>query len=277
MLKVPMTAFDITGHDESYESSHPDSRADLMHDWNPELYMTSNAYPYPEQMQHYNYPKNDIYGDYRSNQMYHSDLFSPDDMQSVKRADRFDPSKDFLKAQTPDISENYCCCKSKRQCIRISTVVVIFSAILLGLVLFFCWPRIPVFSVSERQSDLKGLVYSPSNSNNDPLLALKEASIGVPFKAFVSFSVPVIVNSSNYIDISVNSITVSAKIVNPSGTEIPFLNGSGEMTNIIISKHKSTILYFVIIDALIIADDGTCCCNLSGSSTKSELVCTVRR
>ncbi len=246
MLKVPMTAHEVARHDESYESSHPDSRVDLMQNRDPELYMAANAYHSPEQMQYYSYPKNDIYGDYRSNQMYHAEIFSPDDMHTVKRADRFDPSQDFLRAPTPDISENYCCCNSKRQCIRISTVVVILSAIFLGLVLFFCWPRIPVFSVSERQSDLKGLVYSSSNSNNDPLLALKTASIGVPFKAFISFSVPVIVNSSNYIDISVNSISVSAKIVNPSGTEIPFLNGGGEVTNIVISKHKSTIIYFVI-------------------------------
>lgn len=229
-----------TYQDDSFESSN--SKVDLMHKWQP--YMTPiNVNTTSNNMLQYNYPNTNE--DFRSNQIYHSDLFSPEDGINVKRARRYDPSSEFLPAPNPIIDSNYCCCKSKKQCIRVSALSIFLVSISLGLVLFFCWPRIPQFTVSKTASDLKGISYASTNSNNNHLLALKGATASVPFRASMSFSVPVIVNSSNYIDISVSSIIVSIKILNGSGMTIPFLDGSGEVTKIIISKQKSTTIYFV--------------------------------
>jgi hypothetical protein len=244
-----MSKLTIEVDEESYESSHPNTNVDLMQKYQPELYIAPNTFNYPEQMhhynyQHFNYPTSNTYGEYRPYTSYHSELFSPNGAQTVKRADRFDPSMQYLPPQTPDLSNNYCCCRSKRQCLKISTVVVVLCAVCLGLILFFVWPRVPVFDVSEIYA--RRISYSSSNSYNDPLLALQTASVAQPFKASLELSAPVTVNSSNYIDISVNSILISAKIMNSAGVNVEFLDGRGEMLNMVIPKLKSTVLYFVI-------------------------------
>ena len=237
---------DSNRHDELFEAYNSDSRIDLNYIWEANM---SNIYSPSKSMQQYdssNALVKNVSSSNRSNEMYRSAVFSPDE-GFVKRSRPYDPSDEFLTMPKPVYDPTtYCCCKSKKQCFRLSLIIFALMALFLGLVGYFCWPRIPKFDVSDSATDLKGLQFSSTNSNNDPLRALRSASFQNPFKASISFSVPVTANSSNYIDIYVGSINLSIKIISPMGIQIPFLNGQGELNKIVISKLASTVLYFVI-------------------------------
>ena len=139
------------------------------------------------------------------------------------------------------------CYQSRKTCWISSILILIFVFVALGLILFFCWPRIPIVTVGNiRQESGNGLGF---NQTGDPVQALRQASMAEPFGAFTSFLFPVTITSSNYITYVFEKVVLDLRIRDRNGYNLQSPSGTGKVMQLAIPGRETTHLNLVILDS----------------------------
>ena len=138
----------------------------------------------------------------------------------------------------------YCCCfTSKKSCCIGVCLITFVTLLVLGIVLFFCWPRMPTVTVLPIYPEAgNGLGF---NQTGDPVQALKSASPSTPFGAYSVVIVPVSVYSPNYINFFLESVDAQMTVTDRRGNTIPGIQGVGSAKDITITSQSNTTIPFV--------------------------------
>ncbi|KAJ1547870.1 hypothetical protein HK096_010113 [Nowakowskiella sp. JEL0078] len=128
----------------------------------------------------------------------------------------------------------FCCCFStRRSCLFCVIFTVIIVLVGLGLAVFFLFPRIPTYKVSDPYL-LKG-VNSLVISGN-PLVTTAAS----PFSLTVMLAMNISLTSQNYIDYVVKTLTVNGTLLHPNGTANLKMTGYGLIADTNFKKMDTT-------------------------------------
>ena len=128
-----------------------------------------------------------------------------------------------FESQSPKKEKYFGCYSSKRSCRKWSLIIGLSCAFLLGLILFFVWPRATVFQLLPIPKEGQQIQF---NQEGNVVDNLQSASASNPFGVWASFRAPVSVQSDNYISFEMRAGEMQLSINSPSGPLTQFvLNG----------------------------------------------------
>jgi hypothetical protein len=140
-------------------------------------------------------------------------------------------------------TERYCCGMfgSQRRCFLVCIPIGICILVGLAAAIFFLFPRVPGFTVSE-----------PLNTELRQFGSIDDVRTANPSKPFIaefSLRVDAFVYSENYIPWTLNQLNIEGRLVDPRSSnpnDSPKI-GSGSKKNVILEARKNNTVAFVII------------------------------
>ncbi|KAI9206591.1 uncharacterized protein BJ171DRAFT_597264 [Polychytrium aggregatum] len=165
----------------------------------------------------------------------HRQTSSVDKRQKTSNARVLDPASDTGYDRRPK-DRRYCCCfRTRRGCCTFSILLTILILVGLGLAVYFLYPRFPTINVSSP-------FLLNSSAGLTTLGSLGSASAASPFVLSFGFAVNITVNSQNYIDIFVSSLTVNINLLDNNGNPLSSVKGTGVANNFNIRSFQTSVV-----------------------------------
>ncbi|KAJ1564303.1 hypothetical protein HK096_008673 [Nowakowskiella sp. JEL0078] len=131
-------------------------------------------------------------------------------------------------------NRKFCCCfSSRRSCVICIVLTVVILLAGLGLAVFFLFPRIPTYKVSDPYllNGVNSVIVSGS-----PL----GTSATSPFSLTIMLAMNISLTSQNYIDYVVKALTVNGTLLHPNGTANAKMTGYGLIADTNFKKMDTT-------------------------------------